>query len=84
MHTITARSIRRGNPLYTAPQSSLIGFYKFLLEKKAAVNITGRKPIGHRVMILTRKLGSFATATFIHPTKRTTSGRISTIAWHLS
>jgi len=82
MHTITARSIRRGTPLAKV-ESSLLGFVKFLTDKKTTFNLTGRRPFGHRVMVLTRRLGSFATATFIHPTKKVTSGRISTIAWHV-
>lgn len=82
MHTITARSVRRGSAAFTPAKSSLAGFLEFLAKREASFSLSSpRRQHGHRVMAAIVRGMTLSSAAFRHPTKKATKGRYSFVAW---
>lgn len=80
MPTLTRRSIRRGANARFQGVPTLSGMMNFMREKGVEHGLNGR-PLGSRVFIGQMGNGEFLSATFAHPTKKTTAGRLATISW---
>jgi fructose-1,6-bisphosphatase/inositol monophosphatase family enzyme len=80
MSTITRRSIRRAPNSKFEGLPTLAGFVAFLAKGNISYGSTGR-PFGSRVFVAQMGNGAFLSATFAHPTKRPTRGRLATLSW---
>jgi hypothetical protein len=78
--TLTRRSIRRGPNAKFQGAPTFLSFASFLAEKEINHGIAGR-PRGSRVFVGQMGNGEFLSATFAHPTKKTTKGRLATLSW---
>lgn len=79
MDNASRRSIRRRNP-NAVKYPTFAAFAGYLFSNKIEHGTSGR-PIGARVMVAQGAVGPFLTATFAHPTKRSTRGRLATLTW---
>lgn len=80
MPTLTRRSIRRAANARFQGVPKLAGMMDFMNTKEVEYGLYGRAR-GSRVFIGQVGNGEFLSATFAHPTKKITKGRLATISW---
>lgn len=78
--TLTRRSVRRAPNAKFQGSPTFAGMAAFLKEKGVEHGMSGR-PLGARVFIGQMGNGQFLSATFAHPTKKTTKARLATLSW---